>query len=189
MKRFLIIGLLITAQLLSIAQDVQKQNVTVSDLYRNYSFYTESVYGLTSMNDGIHYSELIGDSLIAKFSYKTGNKVEDVLSLNELNTNSITSINNYEFNTNEDKIIFYINRERIYRRSFTAEYFVWDLIAKKLFKVSENGPQRLATLSPNGKKVAFVRDNNIYIKELSSGQEIQITTDDEWNKIINGAPD
>jgi len=189
MKHLLIIILLITATFASKSQNVEKTDITVADLYQTYSFYPKSVYGLTSMNDGLHYTTLIGDSVIAKYSYKTGNKVADLVLVKDFNNEAIKGISNYKFNNDETKIIFYINRERIYRRSFNAEYFVWDINAKKLFAVSNNGPQRLATISPDGKKIAFIRNNNIHITELTSGNEIQITNDGEWNKIINGAPD
>lgn len=167
----------------------EKRDISVADLYRTYSFYPKSVYGLKSMNDGLHYTALQGDSILAKYSYKTGSKVTDIVSVKDFGNPEIEGINNYEFNADETKLIFYVNRTRIYRRSFTANYYVWDLLSKKLYPVSENGVQRLATLSPDGEKVAFVRDNNLFISDLGATQEIQITNDGEWNKIINGAPD
>lgn len=171
------------------AQETNKQHVTVEDLYKYYTFYPETVYGLNPMNDGLHYSALVGDSIIAKYSYKTGEKVSKLVHINEFNTTKINGIDNYQFNNNETKVLFYINRNDIYRRSFTAEYYVWDLNTKKLHPVSERQGQRLATLSPDGSKVAFVCNNNIYITELESGKETAVTTDGEWNKIINGTPD
>jgi len=189
MKQFLSVVYFLLVFVLSNAQPTLKRNVTIDDLYRSWSFYPESVYGLTSLNDGIHYSALIGDSIIAKYSYKTGDKIVDLVSVNELSNEKIGSIKNYSFNNDESEILFYTNYKPIYRRSFTAEYFVWDLNLKKLYSISKNGNQRLATLSPDGKKVAFLRNNNIYITDLLSGIELQITTDGEWNKIINGAPD
>lgn len=167
----------------------EKRNITIDDLYKNYTFYGRSVRGITSMYDGIHYSALQGDSIIAKYAYKTGDKVADLVNVKKFDSDVIKGVDNYRFNSDETKVIFYINDERIYRRSFTADYYVWDIKEEKLYPVSENGPQRLATLSPNGKKVAFVRDNNIYIKNLDNNNEIQVTTDGEFNKIINGAPD
>lgn len=189
MKQFLIVFFLVSTVFGLAAQETEKQDVTIADLYRSWSFYPESVHGLSSMNDGVHYTALIGDSIIAKYSYKTGDKVADLVSVKEFNTEDIKGINNYAFNDDETKLIFYINRERIYRRSFTADYYVFDLKTKKLYSASSKGGQRLATLSPNGEKVAFVRDNNIFISELASRNETQVTNDGEWNKIINGAPD
>lgn len=52
-----------------------------------------------------------------------------------------------------------------------------------------HGKQQLATFSPDGTKVAFVRDNNIYYTNLTTNEEIQITFDGKANEIINGAPD
>ncbi len=189
MKNVILIGFIVITGYLGLAQETQKVNVTVADLYRTYTYYPKSVNGLRSMNDGIHYTALIGDSIIARYSYKTGDKVDEILTLKELNDTLINSLSSYEFNDDESKIIFYINRQRIYRRSFTADYYVWDIKTKKLYPVSDKGVQRLATLSPDGNKVAFVRDNNIFIKDLVSGSEQPVTTDGEWNKIINGAPD
>ena len=59
----------------------------------------------------------------------------------------------------------------------------------KLTPLSANGKQRLATFSPDGKKIAFVRDNNIFVTDLTSGTESQVTTDGRMNEIINGAAD
>ncbi len=189
MKHVIIILIALAAGFISKAQETEKTDITVANLFQTYSFYPKSVYGLASMNDGLHYSALIGDSIIAKYSYKTGDKVAELVSVNNFNNEPIKGISNYKFNNDESKIIFYINRERIYRKSFNAEYYVWDINNKKLFKASNNGPQRLATLSPDGKKTAFIRNNNIFITELASGNETQITDDGVWNKIINGAPD
>jgi dipeptidyl-peptidase-4 len=189
MKRILILFYLAFFALNLQAQIPEKQKITITDLYRTYTYYPHSVYGLVSMNDGLHYSTLEGDSIIAKYSYKTGEKVENIVSVTDFNNDKIQGINNYSFNSDESKIIFYINRERIYRRSFTAKFYVWDLKNKKLYSVSNKNKQRLATLSPDGTKVAFVRNNNIFITELQTGKETQITTDGKWNKIINGAPD
>lgn len=188
MKKLVVLLLFLSGVTVNFAQ-TEKTAVTVADLYRTYSFYPKSVYGLRSMNDGEHYTAIQGDTIIVKYSYKTGKKVATLVAVKDFNQPEITSIRNYEFNADESKIIFYIHRTRIYRRSFTAEYFVWDLNTKKLYPVSKSGVQRLATLSPDGKKVAFVRDNNLFISELESQNEIQITTDGKWNNIINGAPD
>jgi dipeptidyl-peptidase-4 len=80
-------------------------------------------------------------------------------------------------------------KENIYRHSFSAEYYIYDLEKSTLTPLSENGKQQLATFSPDGKKVAFVRSNNLFWKDLESNQENQLTFDGEYNKIINGAPD
>lgn len=190
MKKTIIGTLLISSFFLLFFQGLaQKTNFTIDDLFNSSDYYSRSVYGLNSMKDGIHYSTIANDSTIAKYSYKTGKKVADIVSIKEINSTAIKRFTNYKFNADESKIIFYTRRKNIYRRSFTASYFVWDLKNKTLYQVAEKANQRLATLSPDGEKVAFVRDNNIFIVHLSSAKETQVTTDGEFNNIINGAPD
>ncbi|MBI9066495.1 MAG: S9 family peptidase [Salinivirgaceae bacterium] len=189
MKRVFFLSLFAVISFCLFAQENVKKDITVADLYKTYTYYAKSVDGLTSMNDGLHYSALVGDSVIVKYSYKTGKAIENMVDVKDFGIPEIKAISNYEFNADESKIIFYVNRTRIYRRSFTANFYVWDIATKTLFPVSEEGTQRLATLSRDGIKVAFVRNNNLFISELATGKETQLTTDGEWNKIINGAPD
>lgn len=184
----LMILLLILASSTGFAQD-QKKKITLEDLWKTYSFYPRGVYGLRSMNDGLHYTTLNRDGSIVKYSYKTGESVDTILTVSNLEKNGVKGVDGYSFNDNETSLLVYTNSKAIYRRSFTADYYVINLDDKTVKPLSENGVQQLATFSPQGDKVAFVRKNNIFIKELVSGNEIQITHDGEFNKIINGAPD
>ncbi|MBN1252250.1 MAG: S9 family peptidase [Bacteroidales bacterium] len=179
-----IIGILLINS--SFAQNTFKK-ITVEDIYKNYTFYPKSVYGLNSMNDGIHYSTIDRKSnSILKFDYKTGNFVDTILKISNLNLDDYPD---YSFNHNETKIILETNIEEIYRHSYTAKYFIWDINQKKLYPVSDKNKQQLVSLSPKDFQAAFVFENNIYIKDFSTNKEIAITKDGEKNKIRNGAPD
>ncbi len=167
------------------AQEDYKK-ITIDDLWRNYAFYGESVYGLRSMNDGEHYTTLNRSGELEKFAYETGERVSLIVNTSDL---EIGRVSDYHFNADESKILLLTNREGIYRHSFFADYYIYDTSEKTVEPLSENGSQQVASFSPDGEKVAFVRDNNIFIKFLSSGEERQITTDGEYNKIINGIPD
>jgi len=181
--------LLINIQTPANAQEAKK-DVTLEGVMKAYSFYPKSVYGLRSMNDGIHYTTLEGrGTKINKYSYKTGDFIETILNTLKLDTTKIKRASEYQFSDDETKILLYTNRERIYRRSFTADYYVYDRKTNKLTGLSDNGKQQLATFSPDGKKIAFVRKNNIFIKNLIDNTETQITFDGKFNFIINGAPD
>src|SRR5690606_1789396 len=71
-----------------------------------------------------------------------------------------------------------------------ADYFLYDLNTEKLEPLdSERSPQMLASYSPDGKKVAYIYKNNIYVKEIATGKVKQITKDGAKNKIINGTTD
>lgn len=169
---------------------IAQKQISVEDLYKKPLFRPNLVYGIASMNDGIHYTNLsMSRNEIYKYSYSTGEKVETVFSAKKFEINNFDWIFDYEFSSDESKILFSINYEPIYRHSFKAEYYIYDIVSNSISKLSENGKQQLASFSPDGKYVSFVRDNNIFIKDLQKGSEKQLTFDGEKNKIINGAPD
>ena len=170
----------------SFAQQTFKE-ITLEDLFLNRTFSARYVYGLRSMNDGVNYTTFDGrKQVIVKHSYKTGEIVDTVLKINSL---KIPWVSDYHFNDDETKILLETNRKRIYRHSYTAKFYIWDVVNQKLLNVSDKEKQQLATISPDGSKVAFLYENNIYVKEFESGKEIAVTSDGEKNKIINGAPD
>ncbi len=184
-KTFLLIGLLLPLSLLS-----QKKTVTLEDLNKNNTFLSKSVNGLESMNDGIHYTTLENNATqIVKYAYATGKQVSVLLDLEKIEDAPIQSIQGYELNNDESKILVYNNKKDIYRRSFTADFYVYDLKSKELNPLSEGGNQQVATFSPDGYMVAFVKENDIYISNLRFGTVAPITNDGEINKIINGIPD
>lgn len=168
----------------------QGKKFTLNDFCLNYTFRTQGITGFRSLNDGEHYTVLEdrGKKLVM-YSYKTGKAVETLLDLNDPKYGDVKMIQDYEFSPDESHILIYTNIQPIYRRSFTADYYVFDFKNRELKPLSEGGSQRLATFSPVGTKIAFVRDNNIFISDLRFGSEIQITFDGKFNEIINGAPD
>ena len=85
-------------------------------------------------------------------------------------------------------MIIGVDLDRIYRRSKVGTYYLYDLNSQSLEIISELNIQE-PTFSPDGSKIAFVHKNNIYIKDLSTKETIQITDDGEKNKIINGISD
>ncbi|TKG94070.1 S9 family peptidase [Puteibacter caeruleilacunae] len=161
----------------------------ITDFTRDYTFSQSSVYGLRSMNDGVHYTTNTGGTKVEKYSYKTGKAVSTVLDLSKIEDCPISRFSQYTFSNDETKILLETAKRSIYRHSYTAEYYVWNSLNETITPLSENGRQQLATFSPDGTRVAFVRDNNLFIKNLKFGTEHQVTHDGEYNKIINGAPD
>ena len=160
------------------------------DFFKNNTFYSPGVRGFRSMKDGENYiaSEGRGNKLVVH-SYETGETVKTILDISTLKNDKLKSFSDYSFNSDESRILLLTDKEAIYRRSFTANYFVYNIIKQTLTPVSEKGKQQLATFSPDGTKVAFVRQNNLFYTDLTSGSETQITSDGKFNYIINGAPD
>lgn len=168
----------------------QKEKISFEDVVTNYSFSPKRIYGIRSMKDGIHYTTLEGKGTeIVKYNYKTGKKVSVLFDLKEIEDAPIKHFSDYQFSSNENKLLLTTNTKKIYRHSFTAEYYVYNYVTKELKALSKNGPQQLATFSPDGNRIAFVRNNNLFVSTLYFGTEFQITKDGEYNKIINGAPD
>ena len=192
MKKFTLFFLILL--LFSQIETTRAQNgtapITFSDVFGRSSLRPLGVNGIQSMNDGIHYTTIEDNgNKIAKHDYTTGNIIDTVFNLKAYNQTDVKTIGEYAFSNDEKKLLLTTNPENIYRRSFTASYYIVDLVKKTIVPLSENGKQQLATFSPDGKKIAFVRKNNIYIKDLTSGNEIQVTQDGKFNAIINGAPD
>ena len=188
-RQIIALGLCLLFSVSGFSQEAGKK-ITMEDLMMKGTFRQNSVYGLRSMNDGIHYTTLEGrGTQIVKYSFATGKKVEVLLDLSKMKDTPVKRISGYEFSKDEKRILLVSNKEYIYRRSFTADYFVFSFKNKELKALSKSGKQRLATFSPDGNRVAFVRDNNIYIHNVLFGSEIRITKDGEFNKIQNGTPD
>ncbi len=167
----------------------ESQRFTLSDIFEKQIFKEQTVTGLRSMNDGENYTTLENNTKIVKYNYKTGQEVAMLFDVTKIRDAAISSFSDYEFSADETKILLTTNKKPIYRHSFTAEYYVWNLVTEELTPLSSYGPQQGATFSPDGERCAFVRDNNIFIKNLKFGSESQVTFDGAKNKIINGIPD
>lgn len=182
---FLLLGIFFSTPFLLLGQN----QLTLDDFIVNKTFSQKTVNGLKSMNDGEHYSSIEESTSIVKYSYKTGKQVDIILDLNTIENCPIKNISAYEFSSNENRTLLETNPKSIYRHSYSANYYVWDHYTETLYDVSENGPQQVATFSPDGERIAFVRDNNVFIKTIRFGTELQVTFDGKKNEIINGVPD
>ncbi|AFD06527.1 S9 family peptidase [Solitalea canadensis] len=173
----------------------QKKPITLDDIYTKRSFIAGGVFGLKSMNDGKHYSSQLADKskedvYVLKYDYLSGSVKDTILKNSSLLFKGKSlKMDDYAFSNDESKVLVATETEQVYRRSFLVNNFVYDRKSKSLTAVSETGKQKYADFAPDASKIAFVRDNNIFIKDLNSGEEKKITTDGVKNKIINGGTD
>ena len=182
--------IVVTLTTLFIGQLVSAQDKTIQleDIWASRTFSPEWVWGLNSMNDGVHYSSMNygdGNVYVTEYAYETGDSVSTIIDSKDFED---LSFDDYSFSKNEQKILLPTATESIYRHSTRSKYYVYDRETTNALELS-SGKQRLAQFSPDASKVVFVRDNNIFIKDLKSDIETQVTTDGEFNKIINGATD
>lgn len=145
-----------------------------------------SVGGFRPMADGEHYTTLQNGAVL-RWRYVDGQLVDTLFSAPA----DFPAVNGYAMSDDESKVLITTGRVPIYRHSALADYYVFDRETKSLKPLSKNGKQQEATLSPDGTKAAFVRDNNLFLVDLTAAQptERQITTDGKRGSIINGIPD
>lgn len=150
-----------------------------------------SVKDMTPLVDGESYAAISDDGkCIEAFSYLTGKKISTLFDVDKVKGDvQMGNFEGFTISDNGKKILLWNDSEKIYRHSFTAEYYVYDIMRNTLKQVSKDGAQRGAVLSHDGLKVAYTRDNNLFIANLDYGTDKQITKDGAINKIIYGVPD
>ena len=157
----------------------------------NGEYSAHGVGGMRSMNDGEHYMMIGGGgSCIVRYAFKTGAVVDTLFSVNNTRGCDFKRFDGYIMSPAEDRILIQTKTNYIYRHSFTAEYYIYDVRNKTMVPLSTGGPQQVPSFSPDGKMIAFVRDNNIHLVKLMFGNsESQVTTDGKFNEVLNGIPD
>lgn len=186
MKKLSILIVLCLCTLLGTAQ----QHVTLQDLAWG-TYYPEGIRGIKPTLDGEHYTRISPDrKKIVKYSFKTGQEVATVFDVTTARDCNLRTFDDYIMSPDESRILIQTETKPIYRRSFTAVYYIFNVRNNTLEPLSENGPQQVPLFSPDGNQIAFVRENNIYLVKLLFGNsESQITTDGKFNHVLNGIPD
>lgn len=187
--RKLVLFLSIMASFLtaSLAQD---KPITVEEIYSG-AFRTEGLDALRSLKNGkqytiLNFDRLAGTSAIDKYDYATLKKVGTVVNSTDLS--EIEKFSSYEFNSDESKILLATEVESIFRHSTLGIFYVYEVGTNTLTQISETKIREPA-ISPDGKKVAYVSENNLYLFDIASKETEQITTDGVKNEIINGVTD
>jgi len=185
---------------------------TLEEIILEKKFAEKPVKGIHFLKDGRHFSKMENDNIIAYDleSSEVRDTIFEGKSLVPAGSEEPVQFESYQFSKDEKKILLATDVHRIYRRSKEAHYFIRDRKEeptpnpsqegnkkrnpsqegnKKLTALSYNGKQQYPAFSPDATKVAFVRDNNLFIKDLNSGKELQVTQDGKRNEIINGSTD
>lgn len=189
MKSFTSILFLFFIVLSANSQNINKE-ITLEDIWKNKTFSAKNVRSFRSMQNDEFYT-ILNQGKIEKYSYSNGELIEVLLSdslLVDQNNKSI-EIGDYEFSNSEKNILIETEAEPIYRHSYYAKYYLYNTENKSITPLCLGSKQRNPIFSPDDKKIAFIRDNNMYIYYIDEKREQQITFDGELNKIINGAPD
>ncbi|MCB0534551.1 MAG: S9 family peptidase [Lewinellaceae bacterium] len=166
--------------------------ITLEDIWSNNTFETKTLPGFRFQNDGAHYT-VLNDAAIEQFDLRSGKKTAvlfDAATVPEASAPGWTgTFENYTFSADESKILLASDVEAIYRHSKRATYFVFDTKSKKITRLHGGVKLRYPTFSPDGNKVAYVLENDLYVLDLASGKNARLTNDGAQNAIINGASD
>ena len=166
------------------------EKLDLGDITRG-EFRQETLSEVHPMADGETYAQISADGKrIVTYSFKTGKQVGVLFDAATARGAQIGRVQGYIVSPDGRRLLIQTNTKSIYRRSFTAEYYIFMIQNNKLEPLSDGGPQQTPVFSPDGNQIAFVRDNNIYlVKLLYDNAESQVTKDGKRNEIINGIPD
>lgn len=193
MKKFLLL-IFLFGWLIQPIQAQQKKAIAFEHIFDG-TFSPEGIQKVNWMRDGQFYTALVrtgNDIELRKYDILTGDH-EVLVATSDLKAEARDKpiyIQDYQFSADESRLLIKTDVEQIWRRSTRENYFVHNLKTGKTRKLTQSEEkQQYAQLSPKGDKAVFVQDNNLFLVDLESGEETQITTDGEFNKIINGATD
>lgn len=161
-----------------------QQDISLEDIFVDNKFDAKTVPGFHFMRDGQSYSRLVEDRIV-QFDLRTGEEIQVLFDAR--NADEIPKIEGYSFSADESKILIQTAREKIYRHSSKNRYYVVN--GDHLSALHAGPKQRHATFSPDGTKVAFVAQNDLYIRDLVAEKTTQVTRDGRENHVINGAGD
>ena len=187
MKKIL---LMCAALLLSVSGVLAGNPLSLKDITSG-KYAPKGLGSVTPLGDEESYAQVSKDGKqVVKLSFRTGKQTGVLFDVNNTVGEKIDSFDDYILSPDEAKMLVQTKTEKIYRRSFTAVYYIYNIASRKLEKLSDYGPQQVPVWSPDSKQVAFVRDNNIYLVKLLYGNaESQVTKDGKRNEVINGVPD
>jgi len=197
-KKLAIGAIALASVCLCYAQDEAPEPFTIQDFVGGSSV----PYGIGAMSsspvDGNSYLRLVEGKKIVRYSYK--NAEEETTMYSSAETKGISELrwDGFKVSKSGSRILLWTQSDAIYRYSFSADYYMADVVSGHTVKLTDGGGEEIATMSPYGTHIAFVKGNNVYIKELvyeEDGQglhdkgTVQVTTDGKKNSIIYGVPD
>lgn len=191
MKKFFMIAACFLFLFKGEVAHAQEGKIKLQDV-TNGVYWPKQIDGVNPMNDGESYTQLSPDhKRIVRHSFKTGKEIATVFDVETARgAKKLPCIDGYIMSPDEHRILIQTETKGIYRRSYTAVYYIYDVRNNTLEPLSEGGPQQVPLFSPDGNVIAFARGNNIFLVKLLFGNaEVQVTKDGKFNEVINGLPD
>lgn len=191
MKKFFMIAACFLFLFKGEVAHAQEGKIKLQDV-TNGVYWPKQIDGVNPMNDGESYTQLSPDyKRIVRHSFKTGKEIATIFDVETARgSKKLPRIDGYIMSPDEHRILIQTETKGIYRRSYTAVYYIYDVRNNTLEPLSEGGPQQVPLFSPDGNVIAFARGNNLFLVKLLFGNaEVQVTKDGKFNEVINGLPD
>ena len=187
MKRLLFI---FTALFMLTAHVSAGGKITIPDITSG-KFAAKTVNGINPIEGTDSYARISDDGKrVDCYSFKRGKLLRNLFDVSNTMGKKIDSFDGYILSPDGTRMLIQTKTKSIYRRSFTAVYYLYNIASRKLEPLSDGGPQQVPVWSKDGLQVAFVREGNIYlVKLLYDNAEVQVTKDGKFNEVINGLPD
>ncbi|MXN92223.1 prolyl oligopeptidase family serine peptidase [Flavobacterium sp. Sd200] len=176
--------------LLAVMPAIAQQKITLQEIWGG-AFRAKGMAELTAMQNSNQYTVLNvydknGNAAVDLYDFSTLNKVGTLI--DSKNHNGLDGIDSYSFSHDEKKMLIANNSNPIFRHSFVADFYIYDVASKSLVKLSDNKVME-PTFNADGSKVAYAKDNNLYVYDAIAKTTKQITTDGKKNAVINGITD
>lgn len=182
--------LTITALLMFVATMSAGGKLTLPDITSG-KFAAKTVNGINPIEGTDTYARISQDGeRVVCCSFKTGKELSVLFDVKNTMGCKIDGFDDYVLSPDGKRMLIQTKTERIYRRSFKADFYIYNIESRRLDRLSDGDKQQIPTWSPDGQQVAFVREGNIFlVKLLYDNAEIQVTKDGKFNEVINGLPD
>lgn len=187
-KLFLIVLFLIITNSLH----AQTTELTLENIFLKPKFIPAGIGTLLHLSDGEHYAKKDSVGSLIKYDYKTntaGKKLFDIDKFCSATGLNHSSINNFIAGKENKRLLIATESEMVYRRSYIANYYIYDIATASVIDLSQNKKFQYAEFSPDEEKVLYIYENNIYIYDILNNKHQQVTNDGKKNFIINGLPD
>lgn len=190
-KSALITSIALSIAPMAVAQQPSLSNFSGIEKFTGQDATPNKIDNIQFMADGNFYLSLSADGTkVVKYDTKSGKELETIFDVSRTRETELESIEGFIMSEDGTKLLVWTDKKDQYRHSFSAKHYFYELRSRLLKPLStDHEYQQAPVISPDGRMIAFMADNNIFIKKLDYGTEVAVTSDGELNKVINGVPD
>lgn len=158
------------------------QKISLESLWLKGEYWGKYVQSFSWMSDNQYYTALKQQQMIIQYKVENKEVIDTILKIRDI------KINNYQFSKDEEKILLFTEKERLYRHSFSSICYLYDRKNEKIIKIDSSKIFN-PTFSMDGNQIAYTKNNNLYIYDIAKKESLAITQNGKWNDLLNGRAD